>query len=210
MFSCFFVAVIRQSIQTLCPVFSFKEYFRCFQGSVNRVLNRKDRETSPDKICPKDSGGSHWRASSLHVQNLALQNPFLGSFKSLRGAKYFLRETMNSPRGTNNSLRRTEHFLRETMNSPRGASTLFREAKHYLREITNSPRGTNIFFRDTKYKLNVRILANNDSFDLTQNTDTTLKAVPRKHNCDTNTSKYGNKQPDNSPVVTEVKKIRSR
>ena len=40
MFSCYFLRIIRQSIQVLCPVLSRKVFFRSFEGS-NKVWTSK-------------------------------------------------------------------------------------------------------------------------------------------------------------------------
>ena len=131
MFLSYFGPVFRHSIQTMCTVCFREDFFRFLEG-VNRIFNKK---TFPEPLYNHDGrvicAAQHCKM--LHVQDLAVHKPFSGSCNSLRGTKYFLRETMNSLRGTNivfrdtnvNSLRGPKYFLRETRNSLRGTSSVF-------------------------------------------------------------------------------------
>ena len=128
MFLSYFGPVFRHSIQTMCTV-CFREDFLRFLEGVNRIFNKK---TFPEPLCSHDGrvicAAQH--CNMLHEQDLAVHNPFSGLWNFLRGTKYFLRETMNSLRGTNivfrdtnvNCLWATKYFLRETMNSLRGTN----------------------------------------------------------------------------------------
>ena len=143
MFSCLLVPVIKHGIQAICPVFSRKESFRFFE-SLNRIF--------PGKTLPQSSscGWQDGRRAICvalqcempHVQDLADSNLFSKSYSSIRRTSAVLRDTMNSPWGTNTVLRYAMNFLRET-------NAVLRETNAVLRDTMNSPWGTNTVLRDT-------------------------------------------------------------
>jgi len=57
MFSCYFLPIIRHSIQLLCPVFSRKVFFRCSEGR-NKVWTTKTSPSSRQAWPPSDSCSS--------------------------------------------------------------------------------------------------------------------------------------------------------
>ena len=196
----------------MCTVCFREDFFRFLEG-VNRIFNKK---TFPEPLYNHDGrvicAAQHCKM--LHVQDLAVHKPFSGSCNSLRGTKYFLRETMNSLRGTNivfrdtsvNSLRGTKYFLRETRNSLRGTSSVFQ-----VFGVTNNSFWGNSFLwesmqslqktRETVYnetQSNTTFHGCYDAVHVKQNslldTDMCLEAVPGMEcdnialSCKTNTS----------------------
>ena len=103
MFSCYFLRIIRQSIQVLCPVFSRKVFFRGVEGS-NKVWTSKT-SLSVSRQDFVEHGGRVISAAKqpeiLHVPLVATNDLLSESPNSIFGTSFFLRETMNSLRGTN-------------------------------------------------------------------------------------------------------------
>ena len=101
MFSCYFLRIIRQSIQVLCPVFSRKVFFRSVEGS-NKVWASKT-SLSVSRQDFVEHGGRVISAAKqpeiLHVPLVATND--LLSESSISGTSFFHRETMNSFPGTN-------------------------------------------------------------------------------------------------------------
>ena len=103
MFSCYFLRIIRQSIQVLCPVFSRKVFFRGVEGS-NKVWTSKT-SLSVSRQDFVEHGGRVISAAKqpeiLHVPLVATNDLLSESPNSIFGTSFFLRETMNSLPGTN-------------------------------------------------------------------------------------------------------------
>ena len=103
MFSCYFLPIIRQSIQVLCPVFSRKVFFRGVEGS-NKVWTSKT-SLSVSRQDFVEHGGRVISAAKqpeiLHVPLVATNDLLSESPNSIFGTSFFLRETMNSLPGTN-------------------------------------------------------------------------------------------------------------
>ena len=103
MFSCYFLRIIRQSIQVLCPVFSRKVFFRGVEGS-NKVWTSKTSlgVTRQDFV---EHGGrvisAAKRREIVHAPLVATNDLLSESPNSIFGTSFFLRETMNSLPGTN-------------------------------------------------------------------------------------------------------------
>ena len=105
MFSCYFLRarIIRQSIQVLCPVFSRKVLFQgCWK--FKQSLDFKNiAECESPWFCR--TGGRVISAAKqseiLHVPLVATNDLLSESSNSIFGTSFFLRETMNSLRGTN-------------------------------------------------------------------------------------------------------------
>ena len=138
---CYFAPVTRHSFQAMCTVFSRKDFFRLFDG----LLRISTRKANAEPRCLTSLGGHDGAICTakhlelVHVHHLA--NPYTDLTNSLRGTKYFLRETNTVFRDTNNSLRGTKYFLRET-----NKLTVFRDTTNSLRETfreTNDPRDGN-------------------------------------------------------------------
>ena len=113
---CYFAPVTRHSFQAMCTVFSRKDFSKLFDG----LLRISTRKTNAEPRCLTSLGGHDgaiWAAKHLdlvHVHYLA--NPYTDLTNSLRGTKYFLRETNAVFRGTANSLRGTfgeTNYLRD-------------------------------------------------------------------------------------------------
>ena len=103
LFTCYFLRIIRQSIQVLCPVFSRKVFFRGVEGS-NKVWTSK----TSLKVSRQDfveHGGRVISAAKqpeiLYVPLVATNDLLSESPNSIFGTSFFLRETMNSLPGTN-------------------------------------------------------------------------------------------------------------
>ena len=133
----YFAPVTRHSFQAMCTVFSRKDFSKLFDG----LLRISTRKTNAEPRCLTSlSGhdGAIWAAKHLdlvHVHYLA--NPFTDLTNSLRGTKYFLRETNTVFRDTNNSLRGTRYFLWETNAVFRGTANSLRGTfgeTNYLRD----------------------------------------------------------------------------
>ena len=103
MFSCYFLRIISQSIQVLCPVFSRKVFFRGVEGS-NKVWTSKT-SLSVSRQDFVEHGGRVISAAKqpeiLHVPLVATNDLLSESPNSIFGTSFFLRETMNSLPGTN-------------------------------------------------------------------------------------------------------------
>ena len=103
MFSCYFLRIIRLSIQVLCPVFSRKVFFRGFEG-LNKVWTSKNIAEC-DRQDFVEHGGRVISAAKqpeiLHVPLVATNDLLSESPNSIFGTSFFLRETMNSLPGTN-------------------------------------------------------------------------------------------------------------
>ena len=121
------------------------------------MLRISTRKSSAEPRCLTSLGGhvaAIWEAKDLelvHVHHLA--NPYTDLTNSLRGTKYFLRETNTVLEDTNNCLWGTKFFLletntvfRDTNNSLRGTKYFLRETNTGFRDTTDSLRGT---FRET-------------------------------------------------------------
>ena len=110
---CYFAPLTRHSFQAMCAVFSRKDFYRLFDG----LLRISTRKTNAEPRCLTSLGGhvgAIWAAKDLelvHVHHLA--NPYRDLTNSLRGTKYFLRETNTVFGDTNNSLWGTKYFLWE-------------------------------------------------------------------------------------------------
>ena len=103
MFSCYFLRIIRQSIQVLCPVFSRKVFFRGVEGS-NKVWTSKtslsvSRQDFVEHVSQVISAAK--QPEILHVPLVATNDLLSESPNSIFGTSFFLRETMNSLPGTN-------------------------------------------------------------------------------------------------------------
>ena len=102
MFSCYFLRIIRQSIQVFCPVFSRKVFFRGVEGS-NKVWTSKTSlgVTRQDFV---EHGGrvisAAKRREIVHAPLVATNDLLSESPNSIFGTSFFLRETMNSLPGT--------------------------------------------------------------------------------------------------------------
>ena len=100
MFSCYFLRIIRQSIQVLCPVFSRKVFFRGVEGS-----NKVQTLLSVSRQDFVEHGGQVISAAKqpeiLHVLLVATNDLLSESPNSNFGTSFFLQETMNSLLGTN-------------------------------------------------------------------------------------------------------------
>ena len=107
---CYFAPVTRHSFQAMCTVFSRKDLF-------DGLLRISTRKANAEPRCLTSLGGHDGAICAakhlelVHVHHLA--NPYTDLTNSLRGTKYFLRETNTVFRDTNNSLRGTKYFLRE-------------------------------------------------------------------------------------------------
>ena len=103
MFSCYFLRIIRQSIQVLCPVFSRKVFFRGVEGSNKVWTSKKSLSVSRQDFV--EHGGRVISAAKqpeiLHVPLVATNDLLSESPNSIFGTSFFLRETMNSLPGTN-------------------------------------------------------------------------------------------------------------
>ena len=103
MFSCYFLRIIRQSIQVLCPVFSRKVFFRGVEGSNKGWTSKTSLSASRQDFV--EHGG--WVISAakqpeiLHVPLVATNDLLSESPNSIFGTSFFLRETTNSLPGTN-------------------------------------------------------------------------------------------------------------
>jgi hypothetical protein len=127
MFSCYFLRIIRQSIQVLCPVFSRKVFFRGVEGS-NKVWTSKT-SLSVSRQDFVEHGGRVISAAKqpeiLPVPLVATNDLLSESPSSIFGTSFFLRETMNSLPGTNkltftgnmNSLKGTKLAFSGNINS---------------------------------------------------------------------------------------------
>ena len=99
MFSCYFLRIIRQSIQVLCPVFSPKVFFRGVEGS-NKVWTSK---TSLSVSCQDfvEHGGRVISPAKhpeiLHVLLVVTSDLLSESPNSIFGTSFFLREPINLP-----------------------------------------------------------------------------------------------------------------
>ena len=62
MFSCYFLRIIRQSIQVLCPVFSRKVFFRGVEGSNKVWISKTSAECESPRFCRT------WRPSDFCSQ----------------------------------------------------------------------------------------------------------------------------------------------
>ena len=103
MFSCYFLRIIRQSIQVLCPVFSRKVFFRGVEGS-NKVWSSKTSLSVSRKDFVEHGGrviSAAKQPEILHVPLVATNDLLSESPNSIFGTSFFLRETMNSLPGTN-------------------------------------------------------------------------------------------------------------
>ena len=122
---CYFAPLTRHSFQAMCAVFSRKDFYRLFDG----LLRISTRKTNAEPRCLTSLGGhvgAIWAAKDLelvHVHHLA--NPYTDLTNSLRGTKYFLRETNTVFGDTNNSLWGTKYFLWET-------NTIFQDTNNSL------------------------------------------------------------------------------
>ncbi len=134
---CYFAPVTRHSFQAMCTVFSRKDFSELFDG----LLRISTRKTNAEPRCLTSLGGHDgaiWAAKHLdlvHVHYLA--NPYTDLTNSLRGTKYFLRETNTVFRDTNNSLWGTKYFLWETNAVFRGTANPLRGTfgeTNYLRD----------------------------------------------------------------------------
>ena len=91
MFLSCFGRVFRHSIQTMCTVCFREDLFRFLEG-MNRIFNEK---TFPERlICVKDRADGRviyakQHCKILHVQDLAIHKPFLGSCNFLRRTNFF-------------------------------------------------------------------------------------------------------------------------
>ena len=109
---CYFAPVTRHSFQAMCTLSSRKDFFKLFDG----LLRISTRKTNAEPRCLTSLGGHDgaiWATKHLelvHVHHLA--NPYTDLTNSLRGTKYFLRETNAVFRDTTNSFRGT---FRETV-----------------------------------------------------------------------------------------------
>ena len=104
MFSCYFLRIIRQSIQILCPVFSRRKvFFRSVEGSNKVWTSKTSRSVSRQDFV--EHGGRVISAAKqpeiLHVPLVATNDLLSESPNSIFGTSFFLRETMNSFPGTN-------------------------------------------------------------------------------------------------------------
>ena len=134
---CYFAPVTRHSFQAMCTVFSRKDFSELFDG----LLRISTTKTNAEPRCLTSLGGHDgaiWAAKHLdlvHVHYLA--NPYTDLTNSLRGTKYFLRETNTVFRDTNNSLWGTKYFLWETNAVFRGTANSLRGTfgeTNYLRD----------------------------------------------------------------------------
>ena len=122
---CYFAPVTRHSFQAMCTMFSRKDFFRLFDG----LLRISTRKTNAEPRCLTSLGGHDGvicaakHLKLVHVHHLA--NPYMDLTNSLRGTKYFHRETNTVFRDTTNSLRGT---FRGT-NDPRYAHRRFKNRK---------------------------------------------------------------------------------
>ena len=144
MFSCYFLRIIRQSIQVLCPVFSRKVFFRGVEGS-NKVWTSKT-SLSVSRQDFVEHGGRVISAAKqpeiLHVPLVATNDLLSESPNSIFGTSFFLRETMNSLRGTNKLA-----FIRQHEFPSKGNQTcLFGQHKF-------SPENQTCLFRQHKIRL---------------------------------------------------------
>ena len=103
MFSCYFLRIIRQSIQVLCRVFSRKVFFRGVEGSNKDWTSKTSLSVSRQDFV--EHGGRVISAAKqpeiLHVPLVATNDLLSESPNSIFGTSFFLRETMNSLPGTN-------------------------------------------------------------------------------------------------------------
>ena len=115
MFSCLFVPLARHRIQFMFPICCYKELWRYLDRLKERFAQESLSKSlifcQPALMC---NDGGPARAMScmalqsqetVHVQYLTLSNSFTGRYNSLKGADYFLWETMNSLWGTNSVFR---------------------------------------------------------------------------------------------------------
>ena len=104
MFSCYFLRIMRQSIQVLCPVFSRKVFFRGVEGSNKGWTSKTSLSVSRQDFV--EDGGRVISAAKqpeiLHVPLVATNDLLSESPNSIFGTSFFLRETMNSLPGTIN------------------------------------------------------------------------------------------------------------
>ena len=103
LFSCYFLRIIRQSIQGLCPVFSCKVFFRGVEGS-NKVWTSKTSLCVSRQDFVKHGGrviSAAKQPEILHVPLVATNDLWSESPNSIFGTSFFLKETMNSFPGTN-------------------------------------------------------------------------------------------------------------
>ena len=90
---CYFAPVTRHSFQAMCTLFSRKDFFRLFDG----LLRISTRKTNAEPRCLTSLGGHDGAICAakhlelVHVHHLA--NPYTDLTDSLRGTKYFRRET---------------------------------------------------------------------------------------------------------------------
>ena len=103
MFSCYFLRIIRQSIQVLCPVFSRKVFFRGVEGS-NKVWTSKTSLSVSHQDFVEHDGqviSAAKQPKILHVPLVATNDLLSESRNSIFGTSFFLWEMMNSLLGTN-------------------------------------------------------------------------------------------------------------
>ena len=103
--SCYFLRIIRQSIQELCPgpVFSHKVFFRGVEGS-NKVWTSKTSLSVSHQDFVEHGGrviSAAKQPEILHVPLVATNDLLSESPNSIFGTSFFLQETMNSLLGTN-------------------------------------------------------------------------------------------------------------
>ena len=87
---CYFVPVIRHSVQTMCTRFSRKDHFRLF-GGLLRISTRKTNATAEPRCLSSLDGydGAIFAAKHLelvHAHHLA--NPYTDLTNSIWGTKY--------------------------------------------------------------------------------------------------------------------------
>ena len=103
MFSCYFLRIIRQSIQVLCPVFSRKVFFRGVEGSNKVWTSKTSLSVSYQDFV--EHGGQVISAAKqpeiLRVPLVATNDLLSESLYSIFRTSFFHRETMNSLPGTN-------------------------------------------------------------------------------------------------------------
>ena len=87
---CYFVPVIRHSVQTMCTMFSRKDFFRLF-GGLLRISTRKTNAAAEHR-CLRSLDGYHGAICAakhlevVHAHHLA--NPYTDLTNSIWGIKY--------------------------------------------------------------------------------------------------------------------------
>lgn len=193
MFLYYFGQATRHSIRAMFSLLQCKNIFTFF-SSGNRIFKRKT--VSRPLRCVNHN---HCCAAE-HLYELSRL------FSSHQGAKYFLRETLNSPQGTNSrdtdlhssTLILTEFrlrcFLREANVFPEPNNCSFLEARYFPGEALKAPmRNTHILI--AKKALYLSCSDSHASYDKSLDIETCLKAVPGllkydsvSFSCDANTN----------------------